>query len=209
MTGILGKKIGMTQVYNEKGEVVAVTAIEAGPCLVLAIKDKNIQIGFDAVQKDTRVKKPLQGYFKKINLKPQKLVREVLKKSGQDYKVGDEIKVDIFKSGDFVDVVGTSKGKGFQGGMKRWHWRGGPRTHGSTSHRRVGSLGSSTTPGRVFKGHHLPGHMGAARVTVQNLKVIQVDLAHNILLVNGALPGCRNSYLLVSKAKKRKPAKGE
>ena len=204
-TGILGKKIGMTQVYNEKGEAVAVTAIEAGPCLVLAIKDKNIQIGFDAVQKDTRVKKPLLGYFKKINLKPQKLVREVLKKSGQDYKVGDEIKVDIFKSGDFVDVVGTSKGKGFQGGMKRWHWRGGPRTHGSTSHRRIGSLGSSTTPGRVFKGHHLPGHMGAARVTVQNLKVIQVDLARNILLVNGAVPGCRNSYLLVSKAKKRKP----
>ena len=106
--------------------------------------------------------------------------------------------------GDFVDVTGTSTGKGFQGGMKRWGWKGGPGSHGSTSHRRVGSIGSTTTPGRVFKGHHLPGHMGAARVTLQNLKVVKIDTENNILMVKGAVPGCRNSFLIIRKAKKKK-----
>ncbi len=200
--GIIGKKLGMTQVFSEDGTVAAVTAIEAGPCAVLAVKEKNIQLGFDvAVEK--RVKKPVAGYFKKINVSARKFIREVTKESGREYKIGEELKADLFKVGDFVDVIGISIGKGFQGGMKRWHWHGGPMTHGSTSHRRVGSIGSTTTPGRVFKGHHLPGHMGAARVTAQNLKVIKVDAENNLLLVEGSVPGYKNSYLVIKKAKKK------
>ena len=203
MTGLLGKKIGMTQVFSEDGKRVGVTAIEAGPCPVLVVKEKSIQIGFDSV-KETRVKKPVLGHFKKINVSSRKLIREVSKEPGREYRIGEELKVDLFKAGDFVDITSTSKGRGFQGGMKRWHWAGGPRTHGSTSHRRIGSLGSSTTPGRVWKGHHLPGHMGDERVTLQNLKVVKIDLENNLLLVKGAVAGYRNSYLVIKKAKKKK-----
>lgn len=205
MTGLLGKKIGMTQFFHEDGRAVCVTAVLAGPCPVLAIKEKNIQLGFDPAKKEKGIKSPLLGYFKKINVPAQKLVREILKDPAREYKVGEELKVDLFKEGDFVDVTGTSLGKGFQGGMKRWHWKGGPKTHGSTSHRRVGSIGSSTTPGRVWKGHHMPGHMGAVKVTVQNLKVVKVDAENNLLLIKGAVPGHKNSYLIVKKAKKKKP----
>lgn len=203
MTGILGKKIGMTQVFAEDGKLISVTAIEAGPCPILAVKEKHIQLGFDASPAENRVKKPLLGYFKKLNISPQKVIREVTKEKDREYKLGEELKVDLFKSGDFVDISGISKGKGFQGGMKRWGWQGGPKTRGSTSHRRVGSLGSSTSPGRVWKGHHLPGHMGASRVTIQNLKVIKVDLQNNLLLLKGAVPGHKNSYLIIRKAKKK------
>lgn len=203
MTGILGKKIGMTQVFTEDSLMVAVTVIEAGPCPVLAVKDKHIQLGFDLAS-SKHLKKPLGGYFAKLNIAPCKLIREVSKEPNREYKAGEELKVDLFKPGDFVDITGISKGKGFQGGMKRWGWHGGPMTHGSTSHRRVGSLGSSTTPGRVWKGHHLPGHMGACRVTLQNLRIVKVDLQNNLLLVKGAVPGCRNSYLIIKKAKKKK-----
>ena len=193
----------MTQVFaGDNNRFFAVTAIEAGPCPILAVKDKHIQLGFDAVR-EKRLKRPLAKYFTKLNIAPKKLIKEVLKELGKDYKVGEEVKVDLFKTGDFVDITGTSIGKGFQGGMKRWHWRGGPQTHGSTSHRRVGSLGSSTTPGRVFKGHHLPGHMGACRVTVQNLEVVKVDAQNNLLLVKGAVPGYKNNYLIIKKAKKK------
>lgn len=203
MTGILGKKIGMTRTYSEDGRVISITAIEAGPCPILAVKEKHIQLGFDAHQKESRIKKPLLGYFKKIKVTPQKFIREVTREPSKEYKVGEEVKVDLFKTGDYIDVTGTSIGKGFQGGMKRWHWHGGPMTHGSTSHRRVGSIGSSTTPGRVWKGHHLPGHMGNARVTTQNLKVVKVDAANNILLVKGSVPGPKNRYLIIRKAKKK------
>lgn len=203
MTGILGKKIGMTQIFADDDRLIPITAIEAGPCFVLAVKEKSIQLGFDPVKSERRIKKPLLGSFKKLNIAPQKLIREVSRDPKREYKVGDEIKVDLFNAGDFVDVTGISKGKGFQGGMKRWGWHGGTRSHGSTSHRRVGSLGSSTSPGRVWKGHHLPGHMGAARVTVQNLKVVKVDVEKNILLVKGAVPGCNNSYLMIKKAIKK------
>ncbi|MFA5156366.1 MAG: 50S ribosomal protein L3 [Candidatus Omnitrophota bacterium] len=203
MTGILGKKIGMTQVYTGDGTLVDVTAIEAGPCPVLAIKEKSLQLGFDKAN-EKRLKKPISGYFKKLNVPAAKIIREVVKDPQAEYKVGQEIKVDLFKEGDFVDVTGTSIGKGFQGGMKRWHWHGGPQTHGSTSHRRVGSIGSTTTPGRVWKGHHLPGHMGNETVTVQNLKVVKVDIENNILLVEGAVPGNKNNYLIVRTAKKKK-----
>ena len=203
MTALLGKKIGMTQFFSEDGSAVCVTAVEAGPCPVLAIRGKNIQLGFDLVKKEKNIKKPVLGYFKKLNLPAQKIIREVLKDPAKEYKAGEELKVDLFKAGDFVDVTGVSLGKGFQGGMKRWHWKGGPQTHGSTSHRRVGSIGSSTTPGRVFKGHHMPGHMGAVRVTVQNLKVIKVDTENNLLLIKGAVPGYKNGYLFIRKAKKK------
>ncbi|MGD0335886.1 MAG: 50S ribosomal protein L3 [Candidatus Omnitrophota bacterium] len=203
MTGLLGKKIGMTQVFTENGNMVCVTAIEAGPCSVLAIKEKSIQLGFD-LAKENRLSKPLLGFFKKINVAPRKIIREVAKEPAKEYKVGEEIKVDMFSNGEHVDVSGISLGKGFQGGMKRWHWHGGPQTHGSTSHRRVGSIGSTTTPGRVWKGHHMPGHMGNRHVTVQNLEVIKVDIQNNIILVKGALPGHKNSYLVIRKTKKQR-----
>ncbi|MCM8797093.1 MAG: 50S ribosomal protein L3 [Candidatus Omnitrophica bacterium] len=203
MTGILGKKLGMTQVFNDNGELVSVTVIEAGPCPVLAVKEKSIQLGFDVV-KESRLNKPLQGFFKKINVTPRKFVREVLKDPAKEYKLGDEIKADIFSPGENVDISGISIGKGFQGGMKRWNWHGGPQTHGSMSHRRIGSIGSTTTPGRVWKGHHLPGHMGNCRVTVQNLRVIKVDAQNNLILVKGSVPGHRNSYLVIRKTKKQK-----
>lgn len=193
----------MTQVFTEGGKLLGVTAIEAGPCPVLAVKDKVIQLGFD-IAREKSLKKSVSGYFKKLNIPARKFIREVLKEPSREYKVGEEIKADLFKAGDFVDVVGTSIGKGFQGGMKRWHWHGGPQTHGSMSHRRVGSMGSTTTPGRVWKGHHLPGHMGAVRTTIQNLKVVKVDTANNILLVEGAVPGHKNAYLIIATAKKKK-----
>jgi large subunit ribosomal protein L3 len=205
MIGILGKKIGMTQVFVEGGKMVAVTAIEAGPCPILAVKEKSLQLGFDPV-KENRLKKHLLEYFKKLNIAPRRLIGEVSRDSSKEYKVGEELKVDLFKNGDFVDITGISKGCGFQGGMKRWGWHGGPKTHGSTSHRRVGSLGSSTTPGRVWKGHHLPGHMGVKTVTLQNLQVAKVDLENNLLLVKGAVPGKNNGYVVVAQAKKKKPA---
>lgn len=201
-TGIVGKKLGMTQVYTEDGSLVGVTVIEAGPCPVLCVKEKAIQLGFDAIA-EKKVKKPVAGYYKKRNITTRKIIREVSKDPSKEYKVGDEIKVDVFQNGEYVDVTGTSLGKGFQGGMKRWHWNGGPASHGSTSHRRVGSIGSSTTPGRVWRGHHMPGHMGNETVTVQNLKVIKVDLENNLLLVEGAVPGHKNAYLLIKKAVKK------
>ena len=202
MIGLIGKKLGMTQVFSDDGKLIGVTAIEAGPCPVLAVKEKSIQLGFD-LAKENRLKKPLLGYFKKMNIAPRKVIREVLKEPNKEYKVGEELKVDLFKPGDFLDITGTSKGKGFQGGMKRWNWSGGPRTHGSTSHRRVGSIGSSTTPGRVWKGHHMPGHMGNCKVTLQNLQVVKVDLQNNLLLVKGAVAGSKDSYLIIKKAKKK------
>jgi len=208
MIGLIGKKNGMNQIFAEDSSQVGVTAIEAGPCPILMVKDKNIQLGFE-LAREKSLKKPQAGFFKKLNIAPRKLIRDLTKEANVEYKVGDELKVDLFAEGDFVDVSGISIGKGFQGGMKRWHWQGGPRTHGSTSHRRVGSIGSSTTPGRVFKGHHMPGHMGAEKVTVQNLKIIRVDLANNVLLVEGAVPGHKNGYLVITKAKKKKaPAAG-
>ncbi len=202
MIGLIGKKLGMTQVFSDDGKLIGVTAIEAGPCPVLAVKEKSIQLGFD-LAKENRLKKPLLGYFKKMNIAPRKVIREVLKEPNKEYKVGEELKVDLFKPGDFLDITGTSKGKGFQGGMKRWNWSGGPKTHGSTSHRRVGSIGSSTTPGRVWKGHHMPGHMGNCKVTLQNLQVVKVDLQNNLLLVKGAVAGSKDSYLIIKKAKKK------
>jgi len=204
MATLLGKKIGMTQVFTDEGSLVGVTVIETGPCPVLAIKDKAVAIGFDVV-KETRLNKAQADFFKKLNISPRRLIREVPRDSTAEYAIGQELKTDAFKVGDFVDVTATSKGKGFQGGMKRWHWAGGPATHGHTSHRRVGSIGSTTTPGRVWRGHHMPGHMGDERVTVQNVAVVKVDADNNLLLVKGSVPGGKNSYVVVRTAKKKKP----
>ncbi|MDP3042266.1 MAG: 50S ribosomal protein L3 [Candidatus Omnitrophota bacterium] len=206
MIGLIGKKIGMTQVFAADNSQIGVTAIEAGPCPVLMVMDKNVQLGFDAV-KEKSLKKAQLGLYKKLNITPRRVIKDLSKEVGVEYKVGDELKVDLFAEGDFVDVSGISIGKGFAGGMKRWHWKGGPRTHGSTSHRRVGSIGSSTTPGRVFRGHHMPGHMGAKKATVQNLKIIRIDLANNLLLVEGGVPGHKNGYLVITKAIKKRPKK--
>jgi len=201
MIGILGKKVGMTQVYDDKGDLLSVTVIEAGPCPVLSVNSKNVQLGFD-LAREKSVKKPVLGQYKKAKVAPRKFMREITK-DNLEYTIGQEIKVDMFKVGDFVDVRGTSIGKGFQGGMKRWHWAGGPETHGHTSHRRVGSIGSTTTPGRVLRGHHMPGHMGAKGATVHNLKVVKVDLENDLLVVEGAVPGHKNNYLIIRKAKKK------
>ncbi len=206
MIGLIGKKIGMTQVFAADNNLVGVTAIQAGPCAILAVGAKNLQLGFDSV-KEKSLKKPQAGLFKKLKITPRKVIKDLSKEADVEYKVGDELKVDLFNEGDFVDVSGISIGKGFAGGMKRWHWKGGPRTHGSTSHRRIGSAGSSTTPGRVFKGHHMPGHLGAQKATVQNLKVIKVDLANNLLLIEGGVPGHKNGYLVVTKALKKRAKK--
>jgi len=202
MIGLIGKKIGMTQVFAADNRQLGVTAIVAGPCPILMVMDKNIQLGFDVV-KEKSLKKAQLGLYKKLNITPRKVIKDLSKEADVEYKVGDELKVDLFAEGDFVDVSGISIGKGFAGGMKRWHWKGGPRTHGSTSHRRVGSIGSSTTPGRVFRGHHMPGHMGAQKATVQNLKIIKIDLANNLLLVEGGVPGHKNGYLVITKAIKK------
>ena len=210
--GILGRKLGMTQVFRNDGRVIPVTVIEAGPCHVLQIKAK-AKDGYDAVQigfvdkKEKNVNKPQLGKFKKINMSPKRFIREIRISPDLKFEVGQQLKVDIFAPGDAVDITGTSIGKGFQGGMKRWHWKGGKETHGSTSHRRIGSIGSSTTPGRVWKGHHLPGRMGGDTVTIQNLEVVKIDMENNLLVTEGAVPGPTSSLLMIKKAKKRAKAK--
>ncbi len=205
VNGLLGKKIGMTQVYDESGRMIPVTIIEAGPCYVLSsgnVKDK-IKLGF-CPTKENRLNKPLRSLFKKANAPYLRFIKEVKIEEGAQLKEGQQIKVDIFDTCGFVDVTGISIGKGFQGGMKRWHWHGGPKTHGSMSHRRVGSIGSSAWPSRVLKGRHLPGHMGAKRTTRQNLKVVKLDLGNNLLIVKGPVPGHKNNILLINKSKKKK-----
>ena len=203
--GLIGKKLGMSQIFDKDGNVVPVSVIELGPCTVLGVMEeprKKVKIGFDSV-KESRLTKPEQGFFKKIGVAPVRVMKEFESSDNKDYSVGQQLKVDIFKPGDYIDVTGMSKGKGFQGGMKRWHWVGGPASHGSMHHRRVGSIGASSDPSRVFRGHHMPGHMGDEQVTVQNLRVLVVDAENNTLLVKGAIPGSRNAYVSVNRAKKK------
>lgn len=195
----------MTQVFTPEGAKISVTVIEAGPCPVLAVKPKSVQVGFE-LAKEKNLQKPVAGLFKKHNISPRKFIREVPRETGREYKIGEDLTLSMFKEGGFVDITGISRGKGFQGGMKRWHWAGGPGTHGHTSHRRVGSIGSTTTPGRVWRGHHMPGHMGNEQVTEQNLKVVKIDLENNILLVKGAVPGPKNAYLVIRSATKKTKA---
>ena len=199
---IIGRKVGMTQIFDEKGAVVPVTVIEAGPCNVVQVKTVEtdgynaIQLGFGEV-KENKVNKPSMGHFKKAEVSAQKHLREFRVEDLSNVKVGDVIKVDNFAAGDVVDIQGTSKGHGFQGVIKRHGQSRGPMGHGSMYHRRPGSMGSTSTPGRVFKGKKLPGHMGVETVTIQNLKVVSVDLDKNVILVKGSVPGNKGSILKI------------
>ena len=202
MKAIIGKKIGMTQIFDETGKVIPVTVIEAGPCTVTQIKTVE-QDGYDACQlgfgeiKEKRVSKPENGKFKKSKIAPKKYLREFRNEGNQDLKVGDELKADVFEKGDKVDIQGTSKGKGFQGVIKRHGQSRGPMGHGSMYHRRPGSMGPTSTPGRVFKGKKLPGHMGMQTVTIQKLEVVNVDLDKNVILVKGSVPGNKGAILKI------------
>ena len=199
---IIGKKLGMTQIFDEKGVVVPVTVIEAGPCNVVQVKTietdgyNAIQLGFGEV-KEHKVNKPEMGHFKKASVKAQKHLREFRVEDLSNVKTGDVIKVDNFVAGDVVDIQGTSKGHGFQGVIKRHGQSRGPMGHGSMYHRRPGSMGSTSTPGRVFKGKKLPGHMGRVTVTIQNLDVVRVDMDKNVILVKGSVPGAKGAILKI------------
>lgn len=207
MKGIYGKKIGMTQIFSENGNVIPVTAIEAGPCVVVQKKTEKsdgynaIQVGFGEAR-EKNVVKPVKGHFSKAKVSLKKYLREIKVENVEEYTVGQEIKADVFSIGDKVDVTGTSKGKGFQGVIKRHGAHRGPTGHGSMYHRRPGSMGGTTSPGRVFKGKKLPGHMGNERVTVQNLEIVGVDAEKNILLVKGAVPGQKRSLIFIREAVK-------
>ena len=204
---LIGKKVGMTQIFDENGVVIPVTVIEAGPCVVAQVKTlekdgyEAIQLGFGEV-KEKKVNKPEKGHFTKANIKPLKHLREFKLDSIEGIKVGDELKADIFAVGDKIDVQGTSKGKGFQGVIKRHGQSRGPMGHGSMYHRRPGSMGPTSTPGRVFKGKKLPGHMGHVTVTIQNLDVVRVDLDKNVILVKGSVPGAKGAILKIKSAVK-------
>jgi len=204
---LIGKKIGMTQIFDETGKVIPVTAIEVGPCTVVQIKTveqdgyQAVQLGFGEV-KESKLNKPELGKFAKSKLTPKKVLKEVRLDSIEGIKVGDELKADVFSVGDKVDIQGTSKGKGFQGVIKRHGQSRGPMGHGSMYHRRPGSMGSTSTPGRVYPGKKLPGHMGVETVTIQNLEVVKVDLDKNVLLVKGSVPGAKGSVLKIKSSVK-------
>ncbi len=207
--GIIGIKLGMTQVFAEDGNLIGVTVLQAGPCVVVQRRTKE-KDGYDAAQlglvefvKPQRINKALTGHFKKANVAPVKVLREVrLPESKDETKVGDRVLVENFKAGELVDVSGVSKGRGFAGGVKRWHYAGGDATHGSMFHRAPGGIGGSSFPSRVWKNQHFPGHMGNERVTAKNLKVIKVDTDENLLLVRGSVPGPSGTYIFIHKAKK-------
>lgn len=206
--GILCKKVGMTQVFIEGGKLIPVTVVEAGPCFVVQKKTvandgyNAIQVGFGEMP-DRLSSKPAKGHFGKASLKPMRFVREFKVNDIDAYEVGQEIKADVFAAGDKVDVVGTSKGKGFAGMIKRHNAHRGPMKHGSKYHRRSGSLGAKG-PARVFKGRALPGRMGGERVTVQNLEVVRVDADKNMILIKGAVPGAKKSFLVLKPSVKAK-----
>ncbi|MHB8171531.1 MAG: 50S ribosomal protein L3 [Thermincolia bacterium] len=204
--GILGKKLGMTQIFTEEGKVIPVTVIEAGPCVI--VQKKTVETdGYNAIQvsfgekRENLINKPLKGHYGKVNVKAARYLKEFRVEDIEQYEVGQQISADVFAAGEFVDVVGTSKGKGFAGGIKRHGFHRGPMAHGSKYHRRSGSLGAKG-PARVFKGRKLPGRMGGERTTVQNLEVVKVDLDRNLLVIKGAVPGPKNTLLMVNSSVK-------
>ena len=207
--GIIGKKIGMTQIFDEKGNVIPVTVIETAGNIVAQVKTVEtdgynaIQLGYGEI-KDKHINKPRAGHFAKAKLANKKHLREFRLESVENYKVGDEVKADIFAAGEKIDVQGTTKGKGFQGVIKRHGQHRGPMGHGSMYHRRPGSMGATSTPGRVFKGKKLPGHMGVQTVTIQNLDVVRVDLDKNVILVKGSVPGNKGAILKIRNSVKSK-----
>ncbi|MGI6160996.1 MAG: 50S ribosomal protein L3 [Christensenellales bacterium] len=205
---ILGKKLGMTQVFTPEGVVIPVTAVEAGPCVVLQKKTPDtdgysaIQIGFDAVR-EKLINKPEKGHCAKAGAAPMKHLKEFKLENEADFEVGQQIKADMFEAGDIVDVSGVSKGKGFQGVIRRWNQHRGPMSHGSKYHRGVGALSGGSSPSKVFKGRNMAGHMGAEKVTVQNLEVVRVDAERNLLLIRGAVPGAKGSVVVIKDATKQ------
>ena len=202
MTGILGKKIGMTQVFDESGRIYPVTVVEAGPCCVVQVKTlekdgyEAVKLGFVEIKKMKRVTKPMKGVFKKVGVSPYRLLREF---PMGDLKVGEMLTVEKFQKGDVVAVSGISKGKGFQGVMKRHNYAGGPASHGSMFNRAPGSIGASSFPSRVWKNKGMPGHMGSERITVKNLAVVDVRVEQNLILIHGAVPGSKGTYLEIRK----------
>ena len=207
---IIGRKVGMTQIFTPEGKVIPVTVVEAGPCPVVQIKtvEKDgyaaLKLGFDETT-EKRINKPELGQFKKAGVKPQKVLKEFRLADLSAYEVGKDVTGETFKAGDKVDVVGTSKGRGYSGVIKRWNQRRLKETHGvGPVHREVGSMGANTTPSRVFKQKHMPGQYGHERVTVQNLEVVKVDAARNALLIKGAIPGPKGSIVTVSDSVKAK-----
>jgi large subunit ribosomal protein L3 len=209
--GLLGRKIGMTRVYDANGKATPVTVIEAGGNKVVQVKNEDtdgysaVQVGFDS-QKESRVTKPLIGHFKKANSEPKKFVREFRLPDGMKVDADLNVSVNQFQPGEFVDVIGRSKGKGFQGVVKKHGFAGQPASHGSKTHRRNGAIGNRSTPGRVWRNMGMPGHMGDERVTVQNLRIVQVRPEENLILVSGAVPGSNGSYVVVRPAKKKEDA---
>lgn len=208
MKGILGQKIGMTQIFGDDGQVIPVTVVKAGPCLVVQRKTTEAD-GYEAVQvglvEDSApryVAKPLQGHYDKAGVAPMRNLEEFRTDADDPAQAGDQLKASVFEENDYVDVVGTSKGKGFQGVIKRHGFGGGRATHGSMFHRAPGSVGQSAYPSRVFPGMRFPGHMGARRVTVKNLQVVKVDEDENLIYLRGAVPGARNSYVTLREAKR-------
>ena len=208
LKGLIGKKVGMTQIFDDAGSAIPVTLIEAGPCYVTQIRLPEqdgysaVQLGFDET-KPKRLTGGQLGHLKRNNLAPLRFIREFRVKD-PDVKEGDPLTVEVFELGERVDVVGVSKGKGFQGGMKRHGFRGGPKTHGQSDRQRSpGSIGSTTSPGRVYKGTRGPGHMGTDRVTAQNLKIVLIDPERNLLAVNGAVPGPKGGMVLINLARKQ------
>jgi len=206
VTGIIGRKVGMTQVFDPDGTVHPATVIKAGPCVVVQTKTKESD-GYEAVQlgfveeTPAKVNKPTAGLFKKANVPPTRIRREMqLAPGAEALKAGDAVKVSIFANGDRVDIIGTGRGKGFQGVMKRHHFAGGAATHGSMFHRAPGSIGASSFPSRVVKGMRGPGRMGGSRVTTRNLKVVGVDLENNLLSLRGAVPGAPDGVVIIRKA---------
>src|SRR6266446_326478 len=205
--GIIGRKVGMTQVYAEDGQAIPATVIEAGPCVVVQRKSKGkdgysaVQVGLVEPRTVKRVTKAMKGHFEKAGLPPCRVLREFPVEDGAEVKVGDRFSVELFAAGDSVSVTGISKGKGFQGVVKRHHFRGGAATHGSMFHRAPGSIGASAFPSRVIKGMRAAGHMGSEQVTVRNVKVVRVDSGNNILVVRGSIPGAGGSYVVIRKKK--------
>jgi len=199
LQGFLGKKIGMTQLFREDGRVVPVTVVEAGPCVVTQVKTKEtdgyeaVQLGFGDVK---RRNKPQAGHLKNSRL--SRYLREVSADDSSNFEVGQTIGVDIFEQGEKVDVIGRSKGRGFAGVMKRWNFKGGPRTHGQSDRMRApGSIGGGTTPGKVYKGLKMAGHMGNRRITVKGLEIVEIDAERNLLLIKGGIPGATNSLVMI------------
>ncbi len=206
LSGLLGKKIGMTQIYTEDDRILPVTVIQVGPCSVMQIKTVEndgysaIQLGFDD-KKKKRAVKPELGLAEKISVCPKRFVREVAPELGADIKLGQKIFADIFVDVKVLDVIGITKGKGYAGVMKRWNFKGGAATHGSTRHRPPGSISSNTDPGRVFRGKKMAGRLGGERVTIKNIDIVKTDKDRNLLFLKGAVPGFNGSYLVLKKCK--------